>query len=149
MGLRYISRRMRFESEVRSHLRGKGIHGEELERTMVRLEELQVLSDFETCRAWIRDRIRFSPRARRALRVELMRKGVSEDTITDALDEICPPDGQVELAVAALKSPAAALKSHPEAVVSRRMWADLGRKGFDRETTREAIDRVLGGSEEE
>ena len=37
LGLRYISRRLRFEQEVRAHLRGRGVTGPPLEEAMARL----------------------------------------------------------------------------------------------------------------
>jgi regulatory protein len=148
LGLRYIARRLRFEREVRTHLQGKGVGGKELEEAVARLRELGVLSDFETCRAWIRDRLRFSPRSRAALRRELARKGAEESAVEEALDELCPAEREVDVAVSALQRTARTAGALPEAVVRRRMWAALGRRGFDPGTTREAIARVLGATEE-
>jgi regulatory protein len=148
LGIRYIARRLRFEAEVRTHLRGKGVHGRELEEALARLRELNMLSDFETCRAWIRDKIRFSPRSRAALRLQLKRKGADEEAIEAALDDAFPPDGEVELAVEVVKKQARAVGSLPEAVRRRRLWGALARRGFDREVTREAVARVLGDTEE-
>jgi regulatory protein len=148
LGIRYIARRLRFESEVRTHLRGKGVHGAELEEAVGRLQELGMLSDFETCRAWIRDKIRFSPRSRMALRVQLKRKGAGEAAIDAALEEAFPAGGEVELAVDVLKRSVRAVRSLPEPVRRRRLWSALARRGFDREVTREAVARVLGDTEE-
>jgi len=148
LGIRYIARRLRFEAEVRTHLRGKGVHGRELEEALSRLRELNLLSDFETCRAWIRDKIRFSPHSRSALRFQLRRKGAGEEAIDAALDDAFPSDGEVELAVQVAKRSARAVSSLPEAVQRRRLWGALARRGFCREVTREAIARVLGDREE-
>jgi len=148
LGIRYIARRLRFEAEVRTHLRGKGVQGAELEEALSRLRELGMLSDFETCRAWIRDRIRFSPRSRMALRVALKRKGAQEEAIDAALDDVFPSGGEVELAVEVLKKQERAVRSLPEPVQRRRLWGALARRGFDREVTREAVARVLGDREE-
>jgi regulatory protein len=139
---------MRFEREVRQHLRKRGVGGGELEGAIARLRELGAVSDFETSRAWIRDRLRFSPRSRSALRSELLKKGAAEDAVKAALTELCPAEGEVDTAVRALQRPAALAGKLPEAVVRRRMWAQLARRGFDPGTVREAIARVLGEPEE-
>lgn len=148
LGIRYIARRLRFESEVRSHLRGRGVRGAELEEALGRLRELGMLSDFETCRAWIRDKVRFSPRSRMALRMQLKGKGAREEAIDAALEDAFPAGGEVELAVDVLRRSVRAAGSLPEPVRRRRMWAALARRGFDREVTREAVARVLGDREE-
>lgn len=147
LGIRYIARRLRFESEVASHLRGKGVRGRELEETLARLRELGMLSDFETCRAWVRDRLTFSPRSRSALRAELRAKKAGEAAAEQALEELCPAGSEVETATRALQRSARRFRELPEPVARRRMWGLLGRRGFDPETTREAIARVLEGSE--
>jgi regulatory protein len=147
LGIRYIARRLRFESEVRAHLRAKGVRGAELEEAVARLRELGMLSDLETCRAWIRDRLRFSPRSRAALRVQLKRKGAGGDAIDAALDDAFPAAGETELAVEVLKRAMRGGRSLPEPVQRRRLWAALARRGFDREVTREAVARVLGDRE--
>jgi regulatory protein len=139
---------MRFEREVQEHLRKRGVSGEELPAALARLRELGAVSDIETSRAWIRDRLRFSPRSRSALRAELLRKGAAEDAVTAALEDLCPADGEVGVAVRALAKTAVLAGRLPEAVVRRRMWAQLARRGFDPGTVREAIARVLGDTEE-
>lgn len=148
IGLRYIARRLRFESEVRAHLRGRGVRGVPLEQAVARLAELGALSDFETSRAWIRDRLRFSPRARGALRAELLRKGAARDAVERALDEVVPAEGEVEVAVAVARRSVRSLGSVSEDVARRRLWSALARRGFDPGTVREAIARVLGDHEE-
>jgi regulatory protein len=133
---------------VRAHLRGRGVRGTALDETVARLAELGALSDFETSRAWIRDRLRFSPRARAALRAELLRKGAAKDAVERALEEIVPSEGEVEVAVAVARRSARSLSSVSEDVARRRLWAALARRGFDPGTVREAIARVLGDHEE-
>jgi regulatory protein len=133
---------------VRSHLRARGVTGAALEEAVARLAELGALSDFETARAWIRDRLRFSPKGRAALRAELIRQGAEKEAVERALDELVPAEGEVEVAVAALRRAARTLRTVPENVARRRMWAALGRRGFDPATVREAIARVLGDTEE-
>jgi regulatory protein len=123
------------------------VGGRELEEALARLRELGMLSDLETCRAWIRDRVRFSPRSRAALRIQLKRKGAREDAIDAALDDVLPAADETELAVDVLRRAMRGARPLPEEVIRRRLWGTLARRGFDREVTREAVARVLGDRE--
>jgi len=139
LAIRRLASRRRFEHDVRSDLRSKGVRGPELEEAVARLKELHLLDDAETSRAWIRDRLRFAPRARGPLRADLLRRGVDAAVADAALDEVYPGPAEREVAARVLRAAAGKLGRLPPAVARRRMWAGLARRGFGRETCREAI----------
>lgn len=150
IALRFLAPRRRFEREVRAHLRQKGIAKNEIEAAIERVRELGVLNDAETARAWVRDRLRFGPKGRSLLQVHLLRQGVAPETADEALREVLQESPEIETAVAILRKMTARRTREPEPdVLRRRMWSALGRRGFDPQTAREAIVRVLGEQEEE
>lgn len=152
LAIRYLASRRRFEREVRTHLRRKGIAVAEIGEAIERLRELDLLDDDETCRAWIRDKLRFSPRGREQLRLQLRRHGVEEDLVDRALAEVYPGAAEVEAAADVLRRARGRFARLPSAEARRKMWAALSRRGFDREAVREAVARWFeehGGGESE
>lgn len=131
--------RRRFQGEVRAHLRKKGVRPREIDEAVARLAELALVDDEETSRAWIRDRLRFSPKGRALLRAELVRQGVNPDLAAVALDEIYPERSEPGVAAGVLRRSAAKYARLAPAVARRRMWSGLARRGFGQEACREAI----------
>jgi regulatory protein len=141
--IRYLTRRRRFEKEVATHLRAKGFDSTEVDAALERLRELQLVSDEETCRAWVRDRRNFSPRGRGLLRMELLQKGAPEPVVMAVLDELAPLEDEVDAAVETVRRSWTKVQGLSEPVARRRLWGALGRRGFGPETCREAIARFF------
>jgi regulatory protein len=145
IGIRFLARGRRFEREIRTHLRKKGVAAGEIDAAIVRLKELSLVDDAETARAWVRDRLRFAPKGRGLLRAQLLKKGVAreiadEATAGDAEDAAA----EIEIAAALARKLAARGSSADPGALRRRLWAGLARRGFDPPTCREAIARALG-----
>jgi regulatory protein len=149
IALRYLAPRRRFERQVRAELRRKGFSREETDAAIARVKELGLIDDAETARAWIKDRLRFGPKGKGLLRAQLLRNGVAPAVADDALDDVLKESPEIETAVAVLKRMASRRGRTSENVLRRRMWSALARRGFDRDTTREAIAQVLGEDESE
>jgi len=124
---------------VRAYLRRNGVASRAIEEAVARMQELELVDDAETSRAWIRDRLRFSPRGRDLLRVELQRQGVDAELAATALDEVYPSSAEIGVASDMLGRTAGKFTRLPAAVARRRMWSALARRGFEREVCREAI----------
>jgi regulatory protein len=143
LAIRFLGPRRRFEREVRNHLSRHGFRGLEIETALERLKELELVSDLETARAFLRDRRSFSPKGRGLLRSELLRRGVDEETAEAVLDEALPAEEELESAVEVLRRSRTRLAGLSIAVARRRMWSALSRRGYDPETAREAISRFV------
>lgn len=165
---RFLEVRPRSEDEVRKRLVSSGYPGPLVDTVIGRLLQLGYLDDAAFARAWIASRDRVRPRGMRALRLELLRKGVSAASIDEALAErdVAPgaepdhpqgpahridpedevPDGRSERAevVAARRL----LQRHRSALERvgdprrrrQRTYALLARHGFDGD----AIRQVMG-----
>jgi regulatory protein len=136
--------RRRFEREVRSFLRRKGCGAAEADDALARLRELGLVADDETSRAFLRDRLRFAPKGRGLLLAELLAKGASATVAEAALAEVVHSEAEVDAAADFLRRSARKWHNLPEGSARRRMWAALARRGFPRETARQALLRVAG-----
>jgi regulatory protein len=78
--LRFLSRRLKTESEVRDKLRSSC--SEELtERILEKLKELGYIDDDYYVSCYIRDRMKFNPMGRFRIKKELDQKGVRKDLV--------------------------------------------------------------------
>lgn len=83
--LLFLSYRARSESEIRQNLRKHDIPEDVIEQTLERLRESRLADDQQFARAWVENRNTFRPRSRRALKMELHQKGLSEEVMQSAL----------------------------------------------------------------
>lgn len=83
--LRLLGYRARSVSEIRQNLQKHAFPEAVIEHTLARLQESGLLNDQQFAEAWVENRSTFRPRARRALALELRRKGVGEDLIRETL----------------------------------------------------------------
>jgi regulatory protein len=144
IAIRWLGGRRRFEREVRAYLRASGYAAAAESEAVGRLKELGLLDDAETCRAFLRDRVRFAPKGRALLLAELMRKGVKAEVAEAALSEVFPPEAEADVASDWLLRSLRKWQSLPEGIARRRMWSALARRGFPREAARAALVRVAG-----
>jgi regulatory protein len=86
--LRFLEPRPRSTTELKQHLTKKKIAAEVIEAVVTRLTEAGLLDDAAFAKYWVENREAFRPRAGRALKIELKRKGLSNTDIADAVGEI-------------------------------------------------------------
>ncbi len=141
--------RLRFEGDVRAFLRKSGYAPGQVSEALERLKELRLVSDEETCRAFVRDRMRFAPKGRSLLVAELKRKGAPEAVAAAAVEEVLGADSEIDAATDFLRRSARKWARLPEAEARRRMYGALARRGFAREVARAALVRAAGERPEE
>ena len=142
-GARFLEVRSRSVLEVRRRLTTAGYRADLVDGAIERLTELGMLDDRAFAEAWIASRDRARPRGERALRSELILKGIERDLIDELLDarrtddqgSAAEPD--VEAARRLLERNARALARVADPRMRRqRAYALLARNGFDPEVCR-------------
>lgn len=83
-----IARRPRSIFEIKRHLAKKGYDEPTRELVAEQLEGVDLLNDVSFANYWVEQREAFRPRSKRALRQELMQKGVDRDIIDAAVANI-------------------------------------------------------------
>jgi regulatory protein len=86
--LHFLSFRPRSTSEVRKNLANRDIPENVIEETIDQLQKKAVLDDLKFAEDWIENRTDFRPRSRSALRMELRLKGIPDDVIQTALEDV-------------------------------------------------------------
>lgn len=124
---RLLSRRPRSTEEVRRHLRKKQVEDGIIDRVIDRLLELDLLDDVAFARYWVEQREIFKPRGRRALRYELMQKGLNRQVVDQAIAEV----DETAAARRAGEKEASRWAHLSEEDFSAKMQGFLGRRGFN------------------
>ncbi|MFC1727566.1 regulatory protein RecX, partial [Patescibacteria group bacterium] len=86
--LRLLSYRPRAEKEIINYLRRKKVTSSLIDQTVLKLKKKKLLNDEEFARWFIDQRITFRPRGKRAIMMELRRKGVGQKLAQSLVEEM-------------------------------------------------------------
>lgn len=137
--IRFISLRPRSEKEILEYWHRRGLTPNEVKPLVGRLKELNLVDDEAFASWWIEQRATFRPKGRRALRAELLAKGISQEIIDRLLNT------QVEEKELAFAAAGKKIKSYEKLSLlerKKKVFAFLGRRGFSWETIKEVVDEL-------
>jgi len=124
-----LTGRARSRKELADRLAAKNVPDELATALLDRFEEVGLIDDEAFARLWIADRQRSKGLASRALSQELRRKGVDDEVVREALDEVEP--GAEEAAARALvRKKLRTLTRVDDTTATRRLVGMLARKGY-------------------
>ena len=121
--------RAKSKGELLAHLKKRGVEDDIANATIYRLQEAGLINDTEFAKAWTQSRHGSKKLSKRIIAGELRSRGVDQNSIDEALDEI---DGEDEYRLAfSLAMKKYSTMSRLEADVQiRRIQSLLQRKGF-------------------
>ncbi len=125
--LRFLGYRARSLQEVRANLEKHEIPEAVIDATLKRLQENGLLNDQEFAQAWVENRNTFRPRSRRALSIELRRKGLDNEIVQKVLDENVNEDA---LALEAARKYVRKVQGLDWQDFRQKLGGFLGRRGF-------------------
>jgi regulatory protein len=134
----YLSYRPRSESEVRRRLKRRGFDYETVQEVISKLKEQHLIDDVGFSEFWRNNRLSFSPRSIRLIRLELRQKGVAAETVNEVLKDLDDEDSVYE---AGLKK-ARRLTCSDYDDFRRRLYDYLRRRGYGYETVKRATERL-------
>ncbi len=135
---RYLNYRPQSETEIRNKLERRGFDEDITKAVIARLKEQGLLDDAAFAQFWKDNRQSFSPRSQRLTRLELKRKGVDEQTITQAVGEL----DDIDSAYRAALSRARRLPLTDYQTFRRRLGEHLRRRGFSYEVIDYSVQRI-------
>ncbi len=142
--VRLLARRPYSVEEIRRYLASKDIAPGVIDAALARLEDLGYVDDRAFAQYWVENRERFRPRGARALCYELRQKGIADAIITQVLEGLDP----AESAYAAAQDKARRLRGLDRRTFRTRLGDFLARRGFEYETIREVVGRLVADLEE-
>jgi regulatory protein len=135
----------RSRAELAAKLAKRHVPDEVAEPLLDRFEEVGLVDDASFAREWTQSRHTSRGLARRALGVELRRKGVAQDVIDGALGEVSD-DSEREAARQLVVRRLRSMGSLDEATRVRRLVGMLGRKGYSPGLAFAVVREVVGES---
>jgi regulatory protein len=138
MALRFLEPRPRSGAELRQQLRKKQVASDVIDQVIARLTEAGLIDDGAFAKYWVENRETFRPRAGRALRFELKRKGLADAAIKDAIGAI----DESESAYRAGAARAIRWRGLERREFMEKMSAFLVRRGFSYEVAKDAAKRL-------
>jgi len=143
--LRYVSYRPRSESEIRTRLRRQKYDSAIINKVLDKLKQQRVVDDLSFAEFWKDSREFFSPRSKRMIKLELRRKGVTDEVAERTTSDV---DDQAGAYKAALKK-ANSLKNLEFDKFQKKLFSFLHNRGFGYQIIRPTINKVWAELEQE
>lgn len=137
--LHFLSFRPRSSAEVRQNLSKRGISEPLIEETMNRLQSNRQIDDEAFARAWVENRNTFRPRGKPALRMELRRKGLSDEIVQSVLSTQVD---EAALAITTARKYARRLAGLEWPEFRQKLSGFLARRGFSYTTLAPVVSEV-------
>jgi len=121
--------RAKSKGELLAHLKKRGVEDEVANATIYKLTQNGLIDDAEFAKAWVQSRHNAKKLSKRIIAGELRTRGVDQNSIDEALDEI---DDEAEYRTAfglAMKKYSTMSRMEPDVQI-RRIQSLLQRKGF-------------------
>ena len=133
----------RSRAELATKLARKRVPADVAERLLDRFEEVGLVDDAAFARDWVQSRQAGRGLARRALAVELRRKGVDPEVVSEAVATV-DPDDEVEAARELIRRKRRSLERFDRQTQVRRLTGMLARKGYPSSVVFEVVREELG-----
>ncbi|WP_028049866.1 regulatory protein RecX [Cellulomonas sp. URHD0024] len=154
IALRLLTGAARSRAQLADAMARKDVPDAVAEKVLDRFSEVGLIDDAEFARMLVRTRHAERGLSRRAIAVELRRKGIDDELASSALEEV-DGDDEEAAARALVRRKLAATSTLDTQTRARRTYAALGRKGYPpglvsrlvREELADAASEVPGGLE--
>jgi regulatory protein len=147
--LRLLTVRARTRSELATQLEKRGYPDETSTRVLDRLADVGLVDDEDFAEQWVRSRQVNAGKGKRALAAELRTKGVDDDVIAAALEDV---DAEVERTRAeqlvADRLRRERLGDDDDVKVTRRLVGMLARRGYGQSMAFDVVKVALAGERE-
>jgi regulatory protein len=142
VALNQLNHSARSRAQIAEAMARKDVPSEVAEKVLDRFEEVGLVDDAEYAAMLVRTRQAERGLARRALAVELKRKGIDPETATQALESVDPADEE-EAARRVVEKRLRSMRNLEPEVKKRRLAAMLARKGHPAGLSYRVIDEAL------
>jgi regulatory protein len=146
--LRLLTMAPRTRAQLAEALRKREVPQDAAEAVLERFSEVGLIDDEAFAAAWVSSRHTGRGLARRALASELRHRGVDEDTVKEAVEQL-DPEQEVETARRLVARRLRATRGLEPAVRTRRLAGMLARKGYGASLAFRVIREALESEETE
>jgi regulatory protein len=141
--LRLLSLRPRSECEIEERLKSKGYSDKTKKQLLSLLKKDGLIDDVKYAGEWIDSRLGSNPKGKKALRIELIKKGIAREVIEQVFAEKAAVLDEKKIALGLIKKKLLKGGSKPDKNAKGKLFQFLLRKGFDAETAEEVVNEQL------
>jgi len=145
--LRFAMMRPRSKKELDDWFKRKKIELPLYAPLLKRLKKFELIDDTKFAQWWVGQRIQFKNKSKKELQFELRKKGIANDIIRVTLDSV--EIDESKSAYDLLLKRSFQWKRFETDEVKNKMYGYLMRKGFGWDTVKSAVEKYLGGAEDE
>ena len=138
-----LARRMYSTNEIRKKLKEQGYTDEIIDNVISMMEGYGYLNDKTFAEEWIQSRRLNNPKGKIVLKRELAQKGIEGDIIEEAFNQSFDESQQSEIALDMARRKSRSYINDDPISARRKLQGYLIRRGFDFETVRNVVDKVL------
>jgi regulatory protein len=138
-----LSRRMYSSKEVHDKLAEQGYIDEVINGAISAIERFGYINDRKFAEEWVSSRMRTKPKGEFVLRRELAEKGIEGDVIEEILTNTFDDSEKLNVVLDIARKKAKSYKNDDPLSARRKLQSFLVRRGFDFETVRNVVDKVL------
>ncbi|MBP2331045.1 regulatory protein [Kibdelosporangium banguiense] len=124
-----LTARPRTRSELKKALLKKELSEEVAEQVLGRLDDVGLIDDAAFAEMWVRSRHTYQGMGRKALSIELRRRGVDNDTVAEAVAAV-DEEAEEERARQLVRKKLPSMSSADQQAKIRRLVGMLARKGY-------------------
>jgi regulatory protein len=136
--IRYLALRPRSTHEVNQYLTfRKGFSSEDANYTIARLTDEGYLNDKQFSEMWIRNRMLLSPKSDKVLRLELIKKGIPNDIIQEAISNLDEHDK-----ISSIKSLIEKKQRQTKYQDKQKLTEYLSRQGYNYGLIKQALEEL-------
>jgi len=134
--VRYLTLRIRTEKEVRDKLKSEGYDNECIARVIDELKAIGYINNQLYAQKYVYDRSKLKPMSKRMLKLELLAKGIPEETADEVLADWKAEDADVAMSLVKRKFGKYDMKDEK---IIRKAFMFLAHRGFNRDTIKEVL----------
>lgn len=146
-----LARRVHSVRELQNKLRNKKYDPELINEIIEHLLSTNLLDDFKFATAFIEEKIKLSAWGKARLKIELMKRGVSQEIISRLLQENLSEDSQYDNAVQLAQKKLKLLNNRnmDKNQIVKKLYSFLQSKGYSYTLSKKAVEDILRISLEE
>ncbi|HSP87768.1 MAG TPA: regulatory protein RecX [Ignavibacteriaceae bacterium] len=146
--INYLAKRIHSERELKTKLQQKKYDREIINQVVDELKERELVDDYKFSLIFIEEKIRTKLWGEKKIKSELLKKGINNEILSRVMSEKFPGDNSLENAVelASKKIKSLSYKNLEKRKLAEKVYSFLASRGYDFQTSREAVERVLNES---
>ena len=143
--LRFLGRRLHSSTELRIKLKQKGYEKDLIDNVIDDLSSAGYLNDFDFAKEFIKEKFKSRLWGKYKIKSELMKKGIDNELITQALIESIGEQDEFDNAMIVAEKKIKILKSKSDGVeLKRKVISFLNTRGYSYEIAGKVCDELIG-----